>query len=296
MTPPVRVATRGSRLALRQVALVAELLGIAVDPVVVSTVGDRSDDVPLRAIAGQGAFTGDVRAALASGAADLAVHSAKDLPAEDDPHFHTAYAERADARDVLVGCTLAQLPRRGIVATGAPRRRAQLAALRRGLRFADLRGNIDTRLRKARDFDAIVVAAAALQRLDIVPDVPTQVLPVDQMTPQVGQGVLAVDGRCDDPAARELLDRIDHAATRLAITAERSFLATLGGDCDLPAGAHATVDDDGTIELRAVLADARGHLVRDQVSSIDPEEAGASAAHLLRPRLEGAHESAGARQ
>lgn len=270
MTTPLRVATRGSRLALRQVELVAEMLGVRTVPVIVSTVGDRRRDVPLRTIAGKGAFTGEVRDALAAGAADIAVHSAKDLPATDDRRFTTVYPVREDARDALVGSTLAELPHGGVVATGAPRRRAQLSALRCDLRFSELRGNIDTRLAKAPQFDAIVVAAAALRRLRITVDAATELLPVDDFVPQVGQGVLAVDARADDRRARSLIGAIDNAVTRLAITAERTFLEVLGGDCDLPAGAHATVLEDGAVHLQAVLATSDGRLLSRRSTGCDP--------------------------
>jgi hydroxymethylbilane synthase len=281
----VRIATRGSPLALRQVAIVADLLGVEVEPVVVTTIGDHLTHLPLRTIAGMGAFTGDVRTALAAGAADLAVHSAKDLPALEDRRFATAFPPRADARDVLVGSTLADLPLGGIVASGAPRRRAQLAWLRDDLRFAELRGNIGTRLARAGEFDAVVVAAAALDRLGIHPDADSQHLSVDQLVPQVGQGALAVDARHDDRRARRLLELVDDAPTRRAVTAERAFLATLGGDCDLPAGAHATVETPGALRVRAVLGDGKGRLVRGSVVADEPEPAGVALAERLQAAL-----------
>lgn len=284
--PPLRVATRGSRLALRQVQIVSDLLGVRVEPVVVSTVGDRSSSVPLRTIAGSGAFAGDVREALVAGAADLAVHSAKDLPPRPDPRLDiVAFPPRADARDALVGATLAGLRGGAVVATGAPRRRAQLGALRPDLAFAELRGNIETRLRRAADFDAVVVAMAALHRLGIVPDDIVQPLPVDEMVPQVGQGALAVEARRDDRAMRLLLSRIDDDATRAAVTAERAFLDRLGGDCDLPAGAHASVRADGVVVIDSVLADARGALHRVSMRGVDPASAGAAAALALLDAL-----------
>jgi hydroxymethylbilane synthase len=281
----VRIATRGSALALRQVAIVAELLGVEVEPVIVTTIGDHLTHLPLRAIAGIGAFTGDVRTALAAGAADLAVHSAKDLPALDDPRFATAFPPRADARDVLVGSTLADLPPGATIATGAPRRRAQLAARRGDLRFAELRGNIGTRLAKAAEFDAVVVAAAALDRLSIHPEADSQHLALDELVPQVGQGALAVDARHDDRRARRLLELVDDAPTRRAVTAERAFLATLGGDCDLPAGAHATFETPGVLRVRGVLADGTGRVVHDAVVAEAPEHAGAALAERLRAAL-----------
>ena len=285
MSAPIRIATRGSRLALRQVALVGERLGVDVEVVVVSTAGDRLADVPLRVIAGQGAFAGDVRTALADGDADLAVHSAKDLPPRDDPRFTLAYPPRADARDVLVGHALAEIPSGGTVATGAPRRRAQLLDLRPDLTIAELRGNIDTRLAKAAGFDAIVVAAAALHRLSIVPKGHAQFLPVDEFIPQVGQGALAIEARADDPRAPRLLDQLDDEHTRAAVTAERSFLDVLGGDCNLPAGAHAAVADDGVITIHAFLAAEDGTIVRHRRHGRSATEVGRDVAFALRSEL-----------
>lgn len=284
--PPLRIATRGSRLALRQVAIVSELLGVRVEPVVVKTLGDRLGGVPLRSIAGAGAFAGDVRDAVASGAADLAVHSAKDLPPHADPRLDiVAFPPRADARDALVGATVATLRPGAVVGTGAPRRRTQLAALRPDVVCVELRGNVDTRLRRVGELDAIIVAMAALHRLGIVPDLPVQPLPPDEFVPQVGQGALAVEARRDDRAMRLLLSRIDDARTRRAVTAERAFLDRLGGDCDLSAGAHATVRPDGAVTVDAVLADAAGVLHHARAESADPIGAGVGAALAL---LEGA--------
>jgi hydroxymethylbilane synthase len=271
-------------LALRQVALVGGLLGVDVEPIIVSTAGDRLGDVPLRSIAGQGAFTGDVRTALAGGAADLAVHSAKDVPPLDDERFLIAYPPRADARDVLIGAFLAEIPIGRTVASGAPRRRAQLADLRPDLTLAELRGNIDTRLAKGADFHAIVMAAAALHRLRLTPDRPTQFLPVEEFTPQVGQGALAVEARAGDRAASDLLAALDDVETRIAVTAERAFLEAHGGDCDLPAGAHATVGSSDVVELQAFLS-ADGQLVRRRETGADPAAVGSAAAEGLLAAL-----------
>jgi hydroxymethylbilane synthase len=288
VTRPLRVATRGSHLALRQVEIVGELLGIPVEPVVVKTLGDRMAAVPIRSIGGQGAFAGEVREALAWGSADIAVHSAKDLPPHPDIRLElVAFPERADPRDVLVGSALADIPLGGTVATGAPRRRAQLASLRPDLVFAELRGNIETRLAKASEYSAVVVAAAALQRLGIVPDQPAEVLDVTTLVPQVGQGVLAVEARREDRSTIRQVAEIDHVPTRLAVMAERAFLAELSGDCDLPAGAHARVTRHG-VHLHAVLAGPEGTLWHSHASSQVPERAGRAAAHELRGRLAGA--------
>ncbi len=282
-----RIATRGSALALWQAHHVAGLLAdvapeITVEIEIISTEGDRRTDVPLAQIGGKGVFVKEVQAAVLDGRADIAVHSAKDLPALTPTGLViVAVPERADARDVLVGGRLADLPAGATVATGSPRRRAQLADLRPDLRFEELRGNIDTRLAKSSSFDAIVMAKAALDRLDRHPEV-VDPIDVDVMVPQVGQAALAIECRAGDHDLVELLSRLDHRATRLAVDAERAFLARLGGDCDLPAGAHATVADDGTITLTGVLLDA-GDTTMRRFASVGqaPDELGALVAERL---------------
>ncbi|HEX4904385.1 MAG TPA: hydroxymethylbilane synthase [Acidimicrobiales bacterium] len=266
----LRVATRGSALALWQARHVASLLraahsGLEVTEVIVETAGDRNREIPIAAIGGRGVFTKEVQAAVLDGRADLAVHSAKDLPssAELQPEglVLAAVPERADPRDALVGATLDAIPPGGTVGTGSVRRRAQLADRRPDLTFADLRGNIDTRLAKAPDFAAIVVAYAALQRLGRT-DAVAEVLEPTVMLPQVAQGALAIESR---PETAALLAAIEHAPTRRCVDAERSWLATLGGGCDLPAGAFCTVNEDGALRLRAVLATFDGRIVlRDE--------------------------------
>jgi hydroxymethylbilane synthase len=241
----LRVATRGSALARWQADHVASLLGVGVDVVVVETTGDRRADVPIWAMGERGVFVKEVQAAVLDGRADLAVHSAKDLPSsaelQPDGLVIAAVPERGDPRDALVGSTLADVPSGGNIATGSVRRRAQLAWLRPDLGFPDLRGNIDTRLAKAADHDAIVVAVAALDRLGLRDRV-AEVLEPDVMLPQVSQGALAVECRADDTEALDRVSAIEDRVSRVAVDAERGFLAELGGGCDLPVGALATVD------------------------------------------------------
>lgn len=252
----LRAATRGSALAQWQTTHIAELLGraAAVKPLLVTTSGDRLVGEPISAIGGKGVFVKEVQAAVLDGRADLAVHSAKDLPAATPEGLVlAAVPTRADPRDVLVGCRLSDLPEGALVATGSARRRIQLRELRSDLRFAELRGNIGTRLAKAADFDAVVMAKAALDRLgEHLPVV--DVLGCEIMIPQVGQGALAVECREDDQRVRSLLAAIQDPSTRRVVDAERAFLATLGGDCMLPAGAHAHIQGDN-LAMRAVLAD-----------------------------------------
>ena len=282
----LRAATRGSALARWQTDHVAGLLAAAgtgpVEAVVVSTVGDRRPEAPVASMGGKGVFAAEVQAAVLDGRVDIAVHSAKDLPARTpDGLALAAVPVRADPRDALVGCTLADLAPSARVATGSPRRRAQLAWLRPDLVFSDLRGNIETRLAKAAGFDAIVVAAAALDRLGLSPAV-VDVLDPSVMLPQAGQGALAVECRAGDGAVLETLAAIEHRASRLAVDAERAFLAELGGDCTVPAGAWAAVGADGLIDLTGLVASPDGQAVaRERRSGDDPAELGRSVARLL---------------
>ena len=279
----LRAATRGSRLARLQTDLVISALGVDAEPVVVDTVGDRRTDIPIWELGGRGVFVKEVQAAVLDGRADFAVHSAKDLPSTTpDGLAIAAVPERADARDALVGQRFDSLAPGARIATGSVRRRAQLAWLRPDLTFAGLRGNIDTRLGKAGDFAAIVMAAAALDRLGRTPEV-TDVLPPGLLVPQVGQGALAVECRAGDDATSEALAAIEHGPSRRAVDAERAWLREVGGGCDLPVGAYATVADDGRVTLTAMIGTADGRVVlRDTDSGDDPVELGRRLArHLL---------------
>jgi hydroxymethylbilane synthase len=290
----VRAATRGSALARWQADHVAARLRAAtlaqgdeadVEAVVVETEGDRRRDVPIAEIGGKGVFAKEVQAAVLEGRADVAVHSAKDLPAVTPRGLViAAVLERADPRDALVGAPLDELPDGAVVATGSLRRRVQLAALRADLRFVDLRGNMDTRVRRADDddVDAVVVAACALDRLGWGERI-AQRLSVDEVVPQVAQGALAVECREDDDETRGLLASIDDARARACVECERAFLLELGGDCTLPAGAHAVLDGAG-IRLRAVLRGDDGVLRRHDTTASDGEWLGVAAARDLLGR------------
>jgi hydroxymethylbilane synthase len=291
---PLKAATRGSTLARVQTATVGRLLagwGIEVEAVVVDTAGDRRTDIPISELGGQGVFVKEVQAAVLDGRADIAVHSAKDLPSTTaDGLLIAAFPERGDPRDALVGGTLAGLPPGARIGTGSVRRRAQLAWLRPDLTFAGLRGNMETRLAKASRFDAIVVAAAALQRLGRSAE-RSEVLDPELVVPQVGQGALAVECRADDHATRALLAAIDHGPTRRAVEAERAFLAEVGGSCDLPVGAYATVSAvDNTVSLEGMIATADGRVVlRHRDSGADPHELGRRVARHLLDGAGGSH-------
>jgi hydroxymethylbilane synthase len=279
MAAPVRAATRKSRLARTQTEIVAALLGVDVEPVPVETSADRHLDTPVWELGERGAFVKQVQAAVLDGRADIAVHSAKDLPSTTPSCLVIgAVPEREDARDVLVGSPLEQIPVGGRVGTGSVRRRAQLSWLRSDLTFGDLRGDIETRLDKADEHDAIVVAYAALRRLGRLAAV-AEVVDVTVLLPQVGQGALAVECRADDERVRELLAAIEHGPSRLAVDAERAWLAEVGGGCDRPVAAYATVGetrrDQGSIHLTAMVASGDGRLqVRDEETGDEPRELG----------------------
>lgn len=235
--------------------------GVVVEPVVVSTTGDQRRETPISEMGGKGVFVKEVQLAVIEGEADIAVHSMKDLPAvTPEPLVIAAVPRRADPRDALVGSRLGDLREGARVATGAPRRRAQLGSLRPDLEFHELRGNISTRLARAVDFDAIVVAAAALERLGETPEV-VEVQDVDALLPQVGQGALAIECRVSDPDVVEVLEAIQDPETRAATDVERAFLAELGGDCELPAAAFAEISGHGRVRLRSMLSSFDGSTV-----------------------------------
>ncbi len=295
-----RVATRGSPLALRQAELVATALAGAMrdvgetrletELVVVETAGDLRRDLPIGAVGGQGVFVKEVELALLEGRADVAVHSAKDLPSGSatEELGIVAVPTRADPRDALVGSALAALKPGARVATGAPRRRAQLAWVRPDLRFEELRGNIATRLDKVPSGGAVVVALAALERLGLT-DLVSDVLPISTMLPQVGQGALAIQCRLEDRAAVEAVRSIDDVTSHCCVDAERAFLEELGGSCELPVGAYAVGSVEGGFELEGLVASLDGHvLLRRRMRGRDPFVLGRELAREIRDRCGGA--------
>jgi hydroxymethylbilane synthase len=248
----IRIGTRGSALARWQAGHVAGLLQAAhpdlrVEIVILTTQGDRVLDQPLPLVGGKGVFTAELEAALHARQIDFAVHSLKDLPTETpDGLVIGAVPLRADPADALVsaaGHTVTTLPDGAAVGTSSRRRAAQLLHLRPDLRILDIRGNVDTRLRKAfaGEYDAILLACAGLERLGRL-DAVTERLTLAQMLPAPGQGALGVQCR-DDAESLGLLAPIRHAPTTTAVTAERAFLAGLGGGCSLPIAAYADVDE-----------------------------------------------------
>lgn len=251
----VILGTRGSKLALAQAEIVRAALverrpGLQVQIEVITTRGDVVQDRPLSEVGGNGVFVRGIEAALQDGRIDMAVHSAKDLPSELGAGMTiAAYLPRADARDVLVsrhGESLRELRPGAIVGTSSPRRACFVRAMRPDVVVEDIRGNVDTRLRKLGEgrYDAIVLAAAGLVRLGLG-ERASEWLDPEVMVPAVGQGALAIEVRESDGAAVALAASLNDAATFAAVAAERAFLAALGGGCSLPIAAHATLDRDG---------------------------------------------------
>lgn len=286
---PLRLATRGSPLALRQTDLVAQGLraahpGLEVEVLVVRTTGDDVS-APLDQIGGQGVFVTEVEAAVADERADAAVHSAKDLTSIMLPDLVlAAVPPRADPRDGLVGCAWAALPPGGLIATGSARRRAQLANARPDLSFTEIRGNMERRVSRGEDgsVSAVVVAVAAMERLGWLQRLTDILDPVDVL-PQAGQGAIAVQCRAGDTSTRDLLAAIDDAAAHRAVRAERSVLAGLGGSCTVPVGAWAETEGDSSgLRVHGLLASGDGRVViRMTRCGDDPERVGAEVAHAL---------------
>ena len=253
------LGTRGSKLAVAQSSMVARMIeasgdDITVELQIISTKGDRIRDRPLREIGGKGLFTAELEAALRDGSIHLAVHSLKDLPTEDAEGLMIgAVPVRADARAVLVGCRLEDLPQGARVGTGSARREVQLRTLRPDLDVVGIRGNVDTRLRKALDGEvhAVVLAEAGLARLGV--ETARHPLDPERFIPAPGQGALGVQCAWSNAPVRDVLRGIEHAPTRLCVNAERAFLARLGGGCSVPAGAWATLHK-GRLRLKAMLA------------------------------------------
>jgi hydroxymethylbilane synthase len=285
----ITIGTRGSKLALAQAGMVATRLrelGVQVSTVTIRTTGDRQSG----AISGSlvGVFVREIERALLDGEADLAVHSMKDLPTGPRPGLVVAAVPvREDPGDVLVtpnGQRLAELPAGSRVATSSPRRVAQLGSLRPDLVFVEVRGNIDTRLRKLADgdFDALVLAHAGLARLGLS-EVACERLPSDSCLPAPGQGALALQVREEDTALRELLAQLDHRPSRLAVQAERAFLERIGAGCSIPAGALAVIEEE-ELSLEGVLGgEGGGQLIRDKIRG--PADAASTLGAELADRI-----------
>lgn len=271
-----RLGTRGSLLARTQSGHVADALraatGDEVELVIVSTRGDRITDRPLREVGGKGLFTQELEDGLRDGTLDFAVHSLKDLPSDQpDGLCLGAVPLRADPRDVLVGASLAALPRGARVGTGSARRRLQLLAARPDLEICELRGNVDTRIRRVTDgaLDAVMLAAAGVDRIGRG-EVIAERVDASLVIPAAAQGALAVQCRADDPATLALLATVHDRETAEAVEAERAFLAALGGGCSVPAACHVQL---GTSSARILAFHAGDDGVWREDVTVSREEA-----------------------
>lgn len=289
----IRIATRKSPLALWQAEHVARRLGeahpgLAVELLPLSTRGDEVLDRSLAAIGGKGLFLKELEVALAQGRAGIAVHSLKDMPAHLDASFAlAAILARADCADAWISndfASIDDLPRDARVGTSSLRRSAQLRARRPDLDIADLRGNVGTRLAKLDrgDYKAIVLAVAGLERMGLASRIRARLAPPTWL-PAPGQAAIAVEARAGDGEVASLLQPLDDAPTRRAVTAERALNAELGGDCTMPLGAWCETRADGSLRLYGLLGDAQdGRLLRADAAGDDPVELGAEVARLLR--------------
>jgi hydroxymethylbilane synthase len=294
----IRIATRASELALRQTKIVEDALvanGFTCETVTFKTKGDKKLDEPLSEIGAKGLFTAELEKALAKKKVDCCVHSLKDLPTDlPDGLTIGAILEREDPRDVIVingvteASTLAELPAGSRVGTSSLRRRAQLLAARPDLEVVELRGNVPTRLRKVdtAQVHAAILAAAGLIRLDARRHI-SEFLEPPGWLPAAGQGAIAVEIRTDDDEMREILSGLHHPDTAKAVEAEREFLRSLDGGCQVPIGALASRNASGELELHGFVSDARGHdVVRGSVmvDEGDPAASGRKLAADLRTR------------
>jgi hydroxymethylbilane synthase len=288
----LRIGSRGSQLALWQANHISVLLreqGHTVELEIIKTTGDKILDVALAKVGTKGMFTKEIEEALAEGRVDLAVHSLKDLPtALAGPFEIAAITERADPRDAFLSIqysSVHELPHGARVGTSSLRRQAQLKQFRPDLEIIPLRGNVDTRVRKLEEgaYDAIILAAAGLKRLRKTQHI-KEILGPEVMCSAAGQGALGIEIRLGDTALRQHLAFLNHEPTRLATVCERALLNQLGGGCQVPIGAHATVED-GRITLTAICARPDGsELLREQGSGSDPVELGQRLGKLILGR------------
>ena len=301
--PKLKIGTRGSPLALYQANETKSRLKAAhgfededIEIVVITTTGDRIRDRPLSEIGGKGLFTKEIEEALLGNRVDLAVHSAKDMPTVSQPGLALAAClEREDPRDAFISRnakSLMDLPRGATMGTASLRRQAITMAIRPDLRVVPLRGNVETRLRKldSGEFDATLLAMAGLKRLGLAEHA-THVMSVEEFLPAVAQGAIGLEAREGDKRTRDILARIDHVDTSIAVSCERAFLATLDGSCKSTIAGHATLEGN-TLHFRGLIARpdggaahdiaGNGHL-RDAVQI--GEEAGRELKHAAGPRF-----------
>lgn len=286
----IKIGTRGSKLALRQSEWIKEQLemhhaGIRVDLIKIKTTGDKILDTPLSKIGGKGLFVKEIEEALLEARVDVAVHSMKDVPAQLPKDLMlSTFPPREDPSDALIAegeCRLDQLPKGAKVGTSSLRRGAQLLHFRPDLKLVPLRGNVDTRLNKLKsgDLQAIILATAGLNRLGLS-NVITQTIPFHQLLPAVGQGALGLEVRRGDQKTIDLLDFLNHEDTQTAVAAERAFLKTLEGGCQVPVAGFARINGD-TLSFEGLVAELDGSKIyketvtgrRDQAEAMGMEAA-----------------------
>ncbi|GAB6076540.1 hydroxymethylbilane synthase [Desulfurobacterium crinifex] len=290
----IRIGTRKSKLALWQSEWVKEQIEkkfpeVEVELVKITTKGDKILDVPLAKIGDKGLFTKEIEDAMLRGEVDIAVHSLKDVPSKLPEGLKLiAFSDREDPRDALLSCgkyTLDTLPEGAVVGTSSLRRKAQLRILRPDLEIRDLRGNVDTRIRKLKEgqYDAIILAAAGVKRLGWGNEI-DEILSPDKMIPSVSQGILGIEGRENDEEIEKIVkEAINSRESEIAATVERAFLRTVEGGCQVPLGCYAEVKGD-TIHVRAFIADLNGKFFykEEGVFPIEnPEEVGVGIAERL---------------
>jgi hydroxymethylbilane synthase len=289
----IRIGSRGSALARWQADHIAAELrdrGHQVSIEILVTTGDRVQHAPFIQVGTKGMFTKEIEEALADKRIDLAVHSLKDLPTELSEEFAiSAIPKRADARDAFVSVRhedFAALPSGAVVGTSSLRRQAQLRALRADLDIRELRGNVDTRLRKLHQgqYDAIILAAAGLDRLGRAADVKELFSP-EQMCPAAGQGALAIECRTDDNATRAAVAALDHAATHFAVLVERAALATLGGGCHRPVGVYCQPASNGWNVVGVVALPDGSQILREQLELHQDRPSADDAGRAMANRL-----------
>ena len=295
----LRIGTRGSLLAKWQAEFVRKRLfaaaGVEAEIVIIKTSGDKFANAPLTQIGGKGIFVKELEDALMDESIDLAVHSVKDIPTEIPPRLQfPAVFRREDVRDCLIsasGSTLATLRQGARIGTGSLRRQAQLRHIRPDLDVRDVRGNVDTRLRKAQsgEYDAILLAKAGLDRLGWSDRI-TETFDPEVFLPAVGQGAIAAECRLSDSEAAEVLGTLDDAETRTAIIAERALLSALQGGCQVPLGAWARTER-GEFILEACVCSVDGAQYVRQRATAPPEQAAALGEHVARLLLESGAQS-----
>jgi len=292
----LRIGTRGSLLAKWQAESIRKRVfaatGVEAEIVIIKTAGDRMQQAPLTQIGGKGIFIKELEEALLEESVDVAVHSVKDIPTDTPSRLmFPAVCRRDDVRDCLVGSTLANLRQGARVGTSSLRRQAQLLHIRPDLDIRDLRGNVDTRLRKVEsgEYEAILLAKAGLDRLGVSQRISEIFLP-EVCMPAVGQGAIAVECRLKDTETADILAPLDNAETRTAIIAERALLAALQGGCQVPLGAWARIER-AELVLEACVCSVDGVQYVKQRATAPPDQAAALGEHMARLLIEAGAQS-----